>query len=107
MRWIHEIKHDGYRLIIQRDGKRVCLFIRNGHDWSDRFPLITEAARCNRNNSFVPWRIHDAPRFPRSVSTSARRWGLVPESQGLLRNSDGTLYRSLRANVSPLMLARS
>ena len=21
--WIHEIKHDGYRLIIQRDGKRV------------------------------------------------------------------------------------
>ena len=23
--WIHEIKHDGYRLIIQRDGKRVRL----------------------------------------------------------------------------------
>jgi ATP-dependent DNA ligase len=21
--WIHEIKHDGYRLIVQRDGKRV------------------------------------------------------------------------------------
>jgi bifunctional non-homologous end joining protein LigD len=20
--WIHEIKHDGYRLIVQRDGKR-------------------------------------------------------------------------------------
>ena len=38
--WIHEIKHDGYRLIVQRDGKRVRLFTRNGHDWSDRFPLI-------------------------------------------------------------------
>ena len=51
--WIHEIKHDGYRLIIQRDGKRVRLFTRNGHDWSDRFPLIAEAALRNRNTNFV------------------------------------------------------
>ena len=51
--WIHEIKHDGYRLIVQRDGKRVRLFTRNGHDWSDRFPLIIEAALRNRNTSFV------------------------------------------------------
>ena len=41
--WIHEIKHDGYRLIVQRDGKSVRLWTRNGHDWSGRFPLITEA----------------------------------------------------------------
>jgi len=40
----HEIKHDGYRLIVQRDGKRVRLFTRNGHDWTDRYPLIVEAA---------------------------------------------------------------
>ena len=51
--WIHEIKHDGYRLIVQREGKRVRLFTRNGHDWSDRFPLISEAALRNRNSSFV------------------------------------------------------
>ena len=51
--WIHEIKHDGYRLIVQRDGKRVRLFTRNGHDWSDRYPRIVEAALCNRNSSFV------------------------------------------------------
>jgi ATP-dependent DNA ligase len=51
--WIHEIKHDGYRLIVQRDGKRVRLLTRNGHDWSGRYPLITEAALRNRNNSFV------------------------------------------------------
>jgi len=31
----------------------VRLFTRNGHDWSDRFPLITEAALRNRNTSFV------------------------------------------------------
>ena len=38
--WLHEIKHDGYRLIVQREGKRVRLFTRNGHDWNNRFPLI-------------------------------------------------------------------
>jgi hypothetical protein len=26
---IHKIKHDGYRLIVQRDGKRVRLFTRD------------------------------------------------------------------------------
>jgi bifunctional non-homologous end joining protein LigD len=51
--WIHEIKHDGYRLIVQREGQRVRLFTRNGHDWSGRFPLITEAALRHRNSSFV------------------------------------------------------
>ena len=51
--WIHEIKHDGYRLIVQRDGKRVRLFTRNGHDWTRRYPLIVEAALRNRNSSFV------------------------------------------------------
>ncbi|MDX6557811.1 MAG: hypothetical protein QOF72_860 [Blastocatellia bacterium] len=51
--WLHEIKHDGYRLIVQRDGKRVRLFTRNGHDWSNRYPLIVEAALRNRNSSFV------------------------------------------------------
>ncbi len=51
--WLHEVKHDGYRLIIQRDGKRVRLFTRNGHDWTDKYPLIVEAALRNRCTSFV------------------------------------------------------
>jgi hypothetical protein len=46
--WLHEIKHDGYRLIVQREAKRVRLFTRNGHDWSDRYPLISEAAQAAR-----------------------------------------------------------
>jgi ATP-dependent DNA ligase len=51
--WLHEIKHDGYRMIVQRDGSRVRLFTRNGHDWIDRYPLIVEAALRNRIDSFV------------------------------------------------------
>ncbi len=44
---------DGYRLIVQRDGKRVRLFTRNGFDWTDKYPLITEAARRIRSTSLV------------------------------------------------------
>jgi bifunctional non-homologous end joining protein LigD len=51
--WLQEIKHDGYRLIVQREGKRVRLFTRNGHDWTDRYPFIVDAALRNRINSFV------------------------------------------------------
>src|SRR5215831_16005029 len=51
--WLHEIKYDGYRLIVQREGNRVRLFTRNGHDWSERFPWIVEAALKNRHSHFV------------------------------------------------------
>ena len=30
--WVHEIKQDGYRLNVRRDGSRVRCFTRNGHD---------------------------------------------------------------------------
>jgi len=47
------VKYDGYRLIVARDGDRVRLFTRNGHDWSGRYPWIVEAARKNRHKQFV------------------------------------------------------
>jgi bifunctional non-homologous end joining protein LigD len=31
--WVHEIKHDGYRLMVRRDGSRVRGFTCNGNDW--------------------------------------------------------------------------
>ena len=43
--WIHEIKHDGYRLIVRKQGDRVRLFTRRGYDWTERYPLIVTAAR--------------------------------------------------------------
>jgi bifunctional non-homologous end joining protein LigD len=42
--WLHEIKHDGFRMLARRDGAAVRLFTRNGHDWTGRFPLIVRAA---------------------------------------------------------------
>ena len=41
--WIHEIKHDGYRLMARRDPIGIRLLTRNGHDWAPRYPLIVEA----------------------------------------------------------------
>jgi len=48
-----EIKHDGYRLMVRRDGSRVRCFTRNGHDWTDRFPAIVDAALRIRATSFL------------------------------------------------------
>jgi len=51
--WLHEIKYDGYRLRVERDGARVRLITRNGHDWTKRYPWIVESARKNRMKQFV------------------------------------------------------
>ena len=32
--WLHEIKHDGFRIMARRDGAGVRLFSRNGHDFT-------------------------------------------------------------------------
>ena len=51
--WVHEIKLDGYRLMVRRDGARVRCFTRNGHDWADRFPAIVDAALRTKAQSFL------------------------------------------------------
>jgi bifunctional non-homologous end joining protein LigD len=49
--WIHEIKHDGFRLLARRKGQRIRLLTRNGYDWADRFPLVVEAVHALRSPS--------------------------------------------------------
>jgi ATP-dependent DNA ligase len=41
--WLHEIKHDGFRIMARRDAAGVRLFTRNGHDFGKRFPLVVTA----------------------------------------------------------------
>jgi ATP-dependent DNA ligase len=50
---VHEVKHDGYRLIVRRDGEAVRLFTRRGYDWTERYPAIATAAAKLRAKSFT------------------------------------------------------
>jgi bifunctional non-homologous end joining protein LigD len=40
--WLHEIKHDGVRIIARQEGRRVKLYGRSGDDLTGRYPLIVE-----------------------------------------------------------------
>ena len=41
--WIHELKHDGFRILARRDGPKVRLISPNGRDLTYRFPLAAAA----------------------------------------------------------------
>jgi bifunctional non-homologous end joining protein LigD len=51
--WLHEIKHDGFRIIARKDGERVRLYSRPGNDFSRRFPLIVETLARLRSRSCI------------------------------------------------------
>jgi bifunctional non-homologous end joining protein LigD len=42
--WIHEIKYDGYRLLISVGDGVATAWTRNGLDWSDKFKALVKAA---------------------------------------------------------------
>ena len=42
--WLHEIKHDGFRVIARKVGERVNLYSRPGNDLTRRFPLIVQGS---------------------------------------------------------------
>ncbi|MFN4140858.1 DNA ligase D [Aestuariivirga sp.] len=43
--WLHEIKHDGYRIQARLDGGKVKLLTRKGLDWTKRFPAVADAVK--------------------------------------------------------------
>ena len=51
--WIHEIKHDGYRLQIHKRGPRVALYTMTGVDWTARFPWIVEGATAIKADAAI------------------------------------------------------
>jgi bifunctional non-homologous end joining protein LigD len=51
--WIHEIKHDGFRMMVRRSDAGVRLFTRNGCDWTHHYPLIQQAAHTLQATSFL------------------------------------------------------
>jgi bifunctional non-homologous end joining protein LigD len=51
--WVHEIKHDGYRIIVRRDSPTVRLYSRNAYDWTVRLAAIATAAKRIKARSFT------------------------------------------------------
>src|SRR5262245_2790077 len=51
--WLHEIKHDGFRIIARKDGERVRLYSRPGNELTRRFPLIVETLAHLRSRSCI------------------------------------------------------
>jgi bifunctional non-homologous end joining protein LigD len=51
--WVHEIKHDGFRIIARKNGAQVRLYSRPGNDFTGRFPLIVETLANLRTRSCI------------------------------------------------------
>jgi bifunctional non-homologous end joining protein LigD len=51
--WLHEIKHDGFRVIARKTGAQVKLYSRPGNDLTYRFPLIVETLARLRARSCI------------------------------------------------------
>jgi len=51
--WLHEIKHDGFRVIARKNGAQVRLYSRPGNDLTYRFPLIVETLASLRSRSCI------------------------------------------------------
>ena len=43
--WLHEVKHDGWRILASKQGDRVQLWTRHGAAFKDRFSRIAESVR--------------------------------------------------------------
>jgi bifunctional non-homologous end joining protein LigD len=64
--WVHEIKHDGFRVIARKDGARVRLYSRPGNELTDRFALIVETLANLRIRSCII----DGERLPAMTTAS-------------------------------------
>ena len=51
--WLHEIKHDGFRIIARKTGSQVRVYSRPGNDLTRRFPPIVETLARLRSCSCI------------------------------------------------------
>jgi ATP-dependent DNA ligase len=51
--WIHEIKHDGFRILARKDAAGVRLITRAGNDFAFRFPVAAAAVAALAAHSFL------------------------------------------------------
>jgi hypothetical protein len=66
--WIHEIKHDGYRLMARRDSVGIRLITRRGNDWSGPGSRY----RSGRSPDWLKFKNPEAPAAKREAE---EEWG--------------------------------
>ncbi len=53
-RWLHEMKYDGYRVLLAIGGGEAVAYTRSGLDWSEKFTgLITDAAKLKVGSALI------------------------------------------------------
>jgi bifunctional non-homologous end joining protein LigD len=101
--WVHEIKHDGYRLIVRRDATTVRLFTRRGHDWTDRYPAIAGGVAKLRALSFTLDREAVVCGAEGVAVFDAIRRGARPPTRSCMRS---ICWSSTARNLRPLPLSK-
>jgi bifunctional non-homologous end joining protein LigD len=69
--WIHEVKFDGFRVQLHKDGDDATIYSRNGHDLTRRYPDLRDALislPCNKAIIDAELTACDAPADPISLA---------------------------------------
>jgi bifunctional non-homologous end joining protein LigD len=86
--WISEVKFDGYRLLAFKDGAKVRLITRNGHDWTARLPgIATAIGRLKPKSALLDGEL--------VALQSDGRSSFAALQDALSRKDDGDLYFTL------------
>jgi bifunctional non-homologous end joining protein LigD len=84
-RWLHELKHDGYRIGCRVAAGSVRLLSRNGKDWTDRFPLVRDAVtRLPAETAFLDGEVAVVLADGRSSFQALQNWFAGGAPQGHL-----------------------
>jgi bifunctional non-homologous end joining protein LigD len=79
--WVHEVKHDGYRLQVHVRNGRVRLYTMNAADWTEPYPLIVEEAARLKTDAVLDCQVICQDQDGRKVRN--------PKSSAYLRIIDG------------------
>jgi hypothetical protein len=103
---VHEIKHDGYRLIARHDGETVRLFTRRGYDWtggslnfdaSGRYMQVVAArgrpkATTGPNISRADIKPEEYKALAQGVVANFGTWSVNETDKTLTRKAEGALF---------------
>jgi ATP-dependent DNA ligase len=108
--WLHEIKHDGFRIIARKNGRQVRLYSRPGNDFTHRVPLIVETlARLRSRSCIIDGKAvacdeSGVPSFERIRYRRHDDWGLSSGSYATSLSNAARRSRGSMVNISTYCL---